>query len=178
MAPIYFKWVADVNALEVLSHRVLWSAIFLLAVILLTRRWSSLLLVLRDRGKRNILFITAILVSVNWLIFIYAVATDRIMDSSLGYYINPLFNVFLGFMFLGERLRIWQGVAIGLAILGVLNEIITRGSLPWIALALPLTFAVYGLLRKKAGVDPIVGLCIETLLLLPLTIVYLIWITV
>ena len=175
LAPIYFKWVAYINPLEVLSHRVLWSVVMLLAVILLTRDWPLLIQVSKDRHKCRILFVTAVLVAINWLTFIYAVATDRILDTALGYYTNPLVNVLLGFVFLGERLRKWQLLAIVLAALGVINEFIMVGRIPWIAMTLAITFGFYGLLRKKAAVQPIVGLTMETLLLLPFALGFLVW---
>ena len=121
--------------------------------------------------------ITTMLVSSNWLVFIWAIQQDRILEASLGYYINPLVNVVLGMVFLSERLSRWQGVAVLLAAIGVGVMIVGVGTLPWVALSLALTFGFYALVRKKAKVDPLIGLLVETLLLLPAAAGYLIWLS-
>ncbi|MES9856679.1 MAG: EamA family transporter RarD [Sedimenticola sp.] len=173
--PIYFKAVASVQPLEVLAHRVIWSLFFLVLVISWSRGWPKLLLLLTERKKLLWLFTTSVIVSSNWLVFIWAVANDRILEASLGYFINPLFSVLLAMLVLGERLRLMQRVAIGIAVLGVANQILILGELPLVALALAITFGFYGLLRKMVAVDPVHGLTVETLLLLPFALIYLFW---
>ncbi|MES9900036.1 MAG: EamA family transporter RarD [Sedimenticola sp.] len=173
--PIYFKAVASVEPMEVLAHRVIWSLFFLALVISWNRGWSALGQLLSERKKLLWLFTTSVIVSSNWLVFIWAVANDRILEASLGYYINPLFSVLLAMLVLGERLRPLQGVAIAIAVLGVVNQILTFGELPLVALVLAVTFGFYGLLRKIVAVDPVHGLTVETLLLLPFALIYLFW---
>ncbi len=173
--PIYFKAVATVQPLEVLAHRVIWSLIFLALVIGWKRNWSALQRLLTERKKLPLLFATSVIISVNWLVFIWAVSNDLILEATLGYFINPLFSVLLGMMFLGERLRPLQGVAIAIAVLGVVNQIVIFGELPLVALVLAVTFGFYGLLRKIAAVDPVHGLTVETLLMLPFALIFLFW---
>lgn len=173
IAPIYFKSISDVSPLEILSHRVIWSVLLLAGLLHLGRRWHAV----RDavRTKKTMLYLcsTALLVGVNWLLFIWAVNSNRMLDASLGYYINPLLNVLLGMFFLGERLRKLQWFAVALATLGVIIQLIAFGSVPIVALALASTFGVYGLLRKKVALDAQVGLFIETVIMMPLAAIYL-----
>ncbi len=173
VAPIYFKALGDVSPLEILSHRVFWS-FFLLAILLhVGRRWRSVRDVFKTPKKPLLLACTAIIVAANWLIFIWAVNTDHMLDASLGYYINPLLNVLLGMLFLGERLRKLQWVAVFLASCGVLVQLLVFGSIPIVAIALALTFGFYGLIRKKINLEAVAGLFIETLVLLPVAAIYL-----
>lgn len=173
-APIYFKAVAAVPALEVLAHRVVW-ALLLLAVLV---RWTGRATVARDalrsRRTRITLLATTGLIAVNWFTFIWAVANDRLTEASLGYFINPLVNVLLGFVFLRERLRRWQMVSVALAAAGVAYRTIAVGSLPAVTVVLALSFGFYGLLRKTVRADAIVGLTVETALLAPLGLTFLI----
>lgn len=173
LAPVFFKLLAEVNAFEVLAHRVVWSVLILALVVQLRRQWRALLALPRSTYKR--LFYSSAFVSVNWLVFIWAVAEGRILETSLGYFINPLISVLFGMLFLAERLRPWQVVALILATLGVLNQIVLVGHLPWVALVLALSFAIYGLLRKSVTIDPVLGLFVETLMMLPFALVYLAW---
>lgn len=173
--PIYFKAVAAVLPTEVLAHRVLWSVLFLVLVITVRGQWRACGALLRDGSRLVWLLLTALLIAVNWLTFIWAVTNNLIIQSSLGYFINPLFSVFLAMVFLGERLRPLQWLALFLAGVGVINEIVNVGYLPWVALVLAGTFGFYGLLRKRVAVDPIQGLAIETVLLLPFALIYLGW---
>ncbi|OAN19181.1 chloramphenical resistance permease RarD [Photobacterium jeanii] len=172
IAPVYFKSLQHVSALEILSHRVIWSFFFLAGLIGLRRHWSKVSTVMRQPKMLGLLALTSVLVGSNWLIFIWAINNNYMLDASLGYYINPLFNVVLAMVFLGERLRPLQWVAVSLAACGVLVQLIKFGSLPWIALALAATFACYGLLRKKVNLDAQTGLFIETCLLLPVAASY------
>ncbi|MBQ0757799.1 MAG: EamA family transporter RarD [Amphritea sp.] len=173
--PIYFKSVASVSPLEVLSHRIIWSVVFLTLFILISGRWQELIHNFRQKRLLASLSVSAILVSLNWLVFIWAVGQGRILETSLGYFINPLISLLLGMIFLGERLRKAQWIAILLAVAGVGYQLVLVGSLPWVALFLACSFGFYGLLRKRIVVDPFSGLLIETLLLSPFALLYLFW---
>ncbi len=149
--PIYFKQLQHVPALEVLAHRILGSAVLLLALILARRQGPVLLASFRNGRHLRFYLLTTVLISVNWLLYIWAVQTGRILEASLGYYINPLVNVVLGVLFLRERLNPRQWSAVAIAGAGVLALVIGHGVFPWISLTLALSFGSYGLLRKKAG---------------------------
>lgn len=172
---IYFKSVAHVAPLEVLAHRVIWSLALLVLWLALSRQLATVRPVLRDRRTVAISLVTTALIAVNWLVFIWAVSTGHLLQASLGYFINPLVNVVLGVAFLGERLRRAQSAAVGLATIAVVWLIVVGGTLPWVSLALALTFGLYGLLRKKARVDSALGLAVETGVLLPLALLYIGW---
>lgn len=174
LAPIYFRLIARVPALEVVAHRVVWAVILLYLTLLLKRRGRGLLTELRQPRRLLFFSLTALLVSGNWLIYIWSIQNERLLEASLGYYINPLVNVVLGMLFLHERLNLRQGLAVTLATIGVLNLIWALGVFPWIALSLALLFGFYGLLRKKVAVDPMVGLTVETILLTPLALAFLV----
>ncbi|MDE1515903.1 EamA family transporter RarD [Vibrio sp. dsl-7] len=176
IAPIYFKALGAVSALEILSHRVLWSFFLLAILVQLGRRWGNVQSVVKTPRKLGLLLITALLVGVNWLIFIWAINSNHLLDASLGYYINPLLNVLLGMLFLGERLRKLQWFAVMLAAIGVAIQLVVFGSVPIVAIALATTFGVYGLLRKKIQIDAQTGLFLETLFMLPAAAIYLFWI--
>ncbi|MBL4287527.1 EamA family transporter RarD [Vibrio fluvialis] len=176
IAPIYFKAISSVSALEILSHRVIWSFFLLAALLHFGRQWRSVVCVFRDKKKMVYLLTTALLVGGNWLIFIWAVNANHMLDASLGYYINPLLNVVLGMLFLGERLRKLQWFAVALAAIGVAIQLVVFGSVPIVAFSLAITFGLYGLLRKKVGVNAQTGLFIETLVLVPAAAIYLLWI--
>lgn len=173
IAPIYFKALHGVAALEILSHRIIWSFVFLTGLILLSHQASALKQVIRSKKKLGLLLATSLLVATNWLVFIWAVNADHMLDASLGYYINPLINVLLGMLFLGETLRKLQWLAVALAAIGVSIQIIVFGSIPIVAIVLAISFGFYGLLRKKVQVGSQIGLFIETLILTPLAAIYL-----
>lgn len=175
LVPIYFKAVDHVSPFEVVAHRVLWSVAFLVVFIVATGRWQEFTSHLKQRRLIAGLLLSAIVISLNWLVFIWAVGQDRILEAALGYFINPLISVLLGMIFLGERLRRIQWLAIILATIGVGYQLVLLGSLPWVALVLAFSFGFYGLLRKRLAVDAFSGLLIETLLLSPVALVYLIW---
>ncbi|MET2951787.1 EamA family transporter RarD [Vibrio owensii] len=176
IAPIYFKSIAEVSPLEILSHRVIWSFFLLAALLHFGRHWRSVRDIIKNKTKMMFLVSTAILVGANWLIFIWAVNSNHMLDASLGYYINPLINVLLGMVFLGERLRKLQWFAVVLAACGVLVQLIVFGSVPVVAIALAMSFGFYGLLRKKVSVEAQTGLFIETLVMLPAAAIYLLFI--
>ena len=174
-SPIYWKVLANVPAVEIIAHRVVWSFIFLLPLILLQKRWREFTQAITAARTLLILLSSAILVTANWLIYIWAVNNDHLLQASLGYYINPLVNVILGMIFLKERLRIPQIIAVLLAATGVIYLTIDYGQFPWISLLLAMSFGLYGLIRKMAPVSSLVGLAVETLLLTVPSLIYLIY---
>ena len=171
-APIYFKLLNEIEPGEILMHRVIWSALFLLVMIVVMKKWSQLVTVFRQPKILLLLSLSASFLAVNWFLFIWAINNNHLLDASLGYYINPLFNVVLGMIFFHERLRRNQLIAVGLALTGVLVQLVALGTLPVISLALASTFAIYGLIRKKLPVNSFIGLFIESLLMLPIALVY------
>jgi|TARA_R110002050_G_scaffold66702_1_gene144460 chloramphenicol-sensitive protein RarD len=173
VAPLYFKLLHHVPATEILMHRVIWSFIFMVILMQFIGGFSRLRLILKQPKQLLILLITSVLIAANWLLFIWAVNNDHMLDASLGYFINPLFNVLLGMVFLGERLRKLQWVAVALASIGVLVQLISFGSIPLVSLALAASFGFYGLLRKKVNIDAKSGLLVETAILLPIALGYL-----
>lgn len=172
IAPLYFKLIDHIDADEILVHRVVWSTVLLLLIVLLTKRWGNFVATITQPKIVMQLTISASFLAINWFLFIWAVNNDHLLDASLGYYINPLFSVALGVTFLGERLRFWQMFAVGLAFVGVMVQLIMVGSLPIISLTLAATFGTYGLLRKKLPLDSFVGLLIESLMMLPIALIY------
>ncbi len=173
LTPIYFKTLRAIPAIEILMHRMVWSFLFLLPFVVFTNRRSEFRSVISSARTMLILLATTLLVSSNWFVFIWAINSDRILQTSLGYYINPLINVLLGVVFLKERLRPVQLAAVILAAVGVVYLTVEIGRPPWIALFLAFTFGFYGLIRKVAAVNALVGLTIETLLLSLPAVVYL-----
>jgi chloramphenicol-sensitive protein RarD len=165
ISPIYWKAMQAVPAFEIILHRMVWSFIFLLPLIIIMRRWQEFIDALKNARALLILLITALIVGGNWLLYIWAVNSGYLLQASLGYYINPLVNVVLGVVFLKERLRRLQIVAVALATIGVIYLTVYYGEFPWIALTLAVTFGFYGLIRKVAPVGSLVGLTVETLLL-------------
>ena len=168
--PLYIKQVAHVPALEVVVHRSVWSMVFVLALLALLGRFGWMRQVLRQPRVLGVFALSALLLSINWLLYVWAVNGNRLLDASLGYFINPLLNVLLGYAVLHERPRRWQWVAVALAAAGVLWLTIAAGQLPWVSLALALSFALYGLLRKTAELGAMEGLALETILMAPLTV--------
>jgi chloramphenicol-sensitive protein RarD len=175
-APMYWRALESIPAPQLLAHRVLWSMVVGVGLLLLTRRAGELRAVLRSRRRLLPMLLAALLIGINWLVFLYAVETDRVLDTSLGYYINPLISVLMGTLLLGERLRPWQLAAVSLAAIGVLLLTASFGSLPWISLVLAFSFAFYGLVRKLAPVMPVAGFTLETAILAPLGLAYLLFV--
>jgi chloramphenicol-sensitive protein RarD len=176
--PIYFKAVSEVPEVEVLAHRIVWSLLFLAVITAVRRTWRSVGDALTSRRLLFTLCASAATIALNWGVFIWAVAQGRILECSLGYFINPLVSIALGVVVLGERLRTVQWVAVALAAIGVAHQIAVVGSVPWIALTLACSFGGYGLLRKTAPVEPVNGLFIEAILLTPAAAAFLILTTV
>lgn len=176
IAPVYFKLIKQVPAGEILTHRVIWSFFFMLILLSVSRRWGDVRQVLKVPKKVALLLLTATVIAGNWLLYIWAINNSHLLEASLGYFINPLVNVLLGMVFLGERFRRMQWVAVILAFIGVGYQVWMFGSVPMIALGLSLSFALYGLLRKRIGVEAQTGMLIETLWLLPVAAIYLFFI--
>ncbi|MCE4536222.1 EamA family transporter RarD [Pelomonas sp. P7] len=171
--PLYFRQIATVPALQIVAHRTIWSLAFVAVVLLATGhlKW------LRDVGAATWrrFTLSALLIAVNWLTYVWAVGHGHVLDASLGYFINPLVNVALGFAVLHERPRPAQWLAVGLAAFGVVWLTVAAGRLPWVALVLALSFGLYGLMRKTAALGAIEGLTLETLILAPLAAGGLLW---
>jgi len=172
--PVYFKAVHVVAPLEMVAHRICWSLAFLLLLTAWKGAWREVRTLLARPKSLAALAVSTLLIATNWLVFIYAVNNDEVLQSSLGYFINPLVSVLLGFVFLGERLERVQWLSIALAAIGVIYLALSYGSVPWISLALAASFGLYGLIRKALHVEPLVGLTVETLLLAPFALIYLI----
>ncbi len=170
---LYYRAVGLAPATEILAHRVVWSLLFTLLLVVLAGRLRSLVRLLGEPRLMTTLALSALLVSVNWWIFIWAVNNDRALEASMGYYIMPLVMVLLGRLFLAEQLTPGRWLAIGLVAAGVLNMLFLVGRVPWIALALAFSFGCYGLVRKQAPVDALLGLTVECLLLTPAALLYL-----
>lgn len=173
--PIYFKIIEVLPASDIVAHRVLWSLPFLAALITHSGGWTKVKAAIADRRTVAILFATALLIGANWLLYVHAVTSGRILAASFGYYLNPLANVLLGRFVLNERLNRVQWAAVALATAGIV--VLAAGALGqlWISLSLCVTFALYGLLRKIVAADAVTGLMVETAILFPLALVWLIW---
>lgn len=178
LIPIYFKALEYVSAFEILMHRVIWSVVFLLLIIWKKREFSHTLLVIKNKKIAIYLLFSSIIIAINWLTFIWAVEQKKIIETSLGYYINPLVTIFFAYIFLKESPTKMQKIAIFLAFIAVAYQIFSLGYFPLISMILAISFAVYGLIRKKAHVSSLVGLFIETIFLFPLALGYLFYINV
>jgi chloramphenicol-sensitive protein RarD len=170
--PLYFALLDAVSPIEVVAHRVLWSLVFLAVVITIARTWRSIIGLLTWR-RVGLLGLAAIFLAINWAVYIYAVASNQVIEASLGYFINPLVTVALGVIFLRERLRTGQWVAVGIAILAVAVLTFSYGQLPWISLTLAFSFGIYGLVKKFVGLGAVASLTIETAVLAPLALILL-----
>jgi chloramphenicol-sensitive protein RarD len=173
--PIYWKWLQHVSAIQVIGHRIVWSFILLLIVILVSRQWTKFRSTL-TRRVLGVYLIASLLLSVNWLVYVWGVNNGFIVETSLGYFINPLLSVLLGVIFLKERLRPAQWFPIGLAAFGVIYLTWAYGSLPWIALALAFSFGFYGLVKKVSPLGSLYGLTLETGLVFIPALAYLIFV--
>jgi len=176
--PVYFKSVAHVPALQVLAHRIIWSMPFTAALISAAGDWRALIEAVSHKKVLYTLFITSLLIALNWLLFIYAIVSGHVLQSSLGYFMTPLFNVLFGMIFLKERLRPPQLLAVLLAVAGTLNLCFFYDKPPWISLVLAVSFSLYGLLRKTVKIESVNGLFVETALLFPVSAAYLIYVAV
>ena len=174
--PIYWKFIDEVPALEILAHRVIWSFIFVLIIVVLLKRkiLKNFFQVQMSQKKTWLgLFLASLFISINWFTYIYAVNTNHIVEASLGYYINPLVAVLLGVFVLREKVNVLQAISFVIAGIGVIYMTVSVGKLPWISLVLALSFGFYGLSKKLIKVDSILGLLLETLFVLPFALLFL-----
>ena len=174
--PIYWKLLHDVPALQLLGHRIAWSFLLLLAYVLLTKKWNDFRSVAFDRKTLGIYAVAGVLLSLNWLIYVWGVNAGFIVETSLGYFINPLLSVLFGVIFLREKLRPMQWLPVIIAAIGVAYLTITYGRPPWIALSLAFTFGLYGLVKKLSPLGSVFGLTLETGIVFPAALVYLIFV--
>ncbi|QTF91053.1 EamA family transporter RarD [Halomonas sp. BM-2019] len=175
--PLFFALFEGVPAFEILVHRILWSCLFLVGLVSLLGRWPPIRKALGEPRRLGHVLGCAILIAVNWGLYIYAVETRHVLQASLGYFMTPLVNVALGMLVLRESMHRLQAVAVGLATFAILVQLLLLGELPWISLALAFSFGTYGLLRKQVPLDGLSGLFVETLLLLPLALLALLWLS-
>jgi chloramphenicol-sensitive protein RarD len=172
--PLYFPLLDPAASVEIVSHRIVWSLLAVATVLAIGAGFRPFLALLRDRRQALLITAAAFLVAINWFVFIYAVTTDHVIEAALGYFINPLVSAAFGVLFFRERLRPWQAIAFGLALVAVLVLALDYGRPPWIALTLAFSFGTYGLVKKAAGVGAAEGLALETLVLLAPALAYLV----
>ena len=173
--PLYFRQLAHISPMDVLSNRAVWACIFVGILLTLRQGWSKVLAVFKTPRQFAMLALAALLVASNWLMFLWAVANQQVVASSLGYFLTPLVNVLLGLLVLKERLNKLEWISVGFAVAAIINEVIALGSLPWVSLFLAATFGTYGLVRKQVPVDALSGLWLETLAMLPVCGIYALW---
>jgi chloramphenicol-sensitive protein RarD len=171
LVPLYWKLLKDVPAPQLLSHRIVWSFVTLLIIVLAMSKWKAFRREAISMPKLRIYLLAAILIGINWLTYVWAVNAGHIVEASLGYFINPLLSMLFGVVFFRERLRLWQWIPVGLATIGVLYLTVALGSLPWISLTLATSFAIYGVVKKIAPLGSLFGLMLETcILVIPATL--------
>ncbi|WP_276356100.1 EamA family transporter RarD [Cohnella caldifontis] len=175
LLPLYWRLFQNMPAWEVLAHRVVWAFAFVALPVTAGKQWNRLKKVVADRRSKIAVALCSVFISANWLIYIWAVNHDQVVETSLGYYMNPLISILVAVAFLKERLSALQWIAIGLAGTGVLVMTVELGRLPWVSLALAVSFSLYGLAKKAVKVDALLGLTWETMIVLPLSIVYLLF---
>jgi len=174
--PLYFTPIAAaIDPFEILCHRIVWSLLFVLLLIAVMRRWQALKAALTQPKVFGLLIVSALLVCCNWFVYIYGVASKQVVQTSLGYFTNPLVSVVLGMVFFRERLRPLQWVALGLAAVGVVSQLILGGYFPWISLSIAISFGFYGLVRKHVPVDGLTGLTVESMVLTPIALGFLLF---
>jgi chloramphenicol-sensitive protein RarD len=172
---IFFKFVSFASFIELTVHRTIWTAVLLILTTTLFSKWKEFFNIFKNKQNQVLLFISGLLVSINWGTWLYAVSVNKLLDSSLGYYIYPIISVFLGRIFLKEKLNKNQFISVILVMLSLLYFLIKLGELPWIGLTVAITFSLYGLIRKKIKVSSDIGLLIETLLISPIAIVLFVY---
>lgn len=177
LLPIYWKLVEDVPAGEILAHRIVWSFVFMIVVVLSMRKWQGLgtewKRIIKDKKKLISITLASVVISLNWLVYIWAVNSEHMLQASLGYYINPLVSILLAIIVLKERLTKSQTVSVILAGVGVLYLTVSYGVFPWVSLFLAVSFALYGLFKKMVDIPAMYGLTIETLIITPIALIYL-----
>jgi len=171
--PLYWKLLKVVPPLEILFHRIFWSFIFMIIIVTVTRDWEAILKVMFNTKKLLLVFFAGILISVNWYVYIYAVNTNQVIEASMGYFINPLVMVILGVIVFKEKLGRWQLTALILAAIGVMIITVQYGRVPWIAFYLAGSFGLYGLVKKIVAIDSITGLTLETLIVMPFALFFI-----
>lgn len=175
LVPVFFKWLSAVPALEIIAHRVVWSAILMAALLAARGGFAQVRDTAREPRRLARVALGSAMILGNWLTFVWAVNANRILETSLGYFVNPLVSIALAMVFLGERLRPLQWAALALALAGVASEILRTGGLPWVSLVLAATFGLYGLLRKQLAMGAAEGLFLETMLAVPFALGWLAW---
>ncbi|SMF17958.1 EamA family transporter RarD [Desulfovibrio gilichinskyi] len=175
MLPIYWKTLTGIPPLEILCHRIVWSFLFLTVVISAKKKWMEVITAVRDKKGKYLLIASSSLIGINWYVFIWSINNNHVVEASLGYYINPLVNVLLGFIFMNDKLNKMQGAAIACAFAGVMYSVIDLGKFPYIAITLAISFGLYGLVRKVMKVESLPGLFVETAVLTPIAGGYLLW---
>lgn len=173
--PLMFAQLPGVDPVLIVAHRIVWSLVVVGTILVLRSRLGEVWQALRDPKTRFRLFISALLVGANWLIYVWAIEHDRLLETSFGYFLNPLVNVLLGMVLLGERHNRWQWLAIGIAAIAMVLQTVGLSGIPWVAISLAITFALYGYMRKTVSAGSATGLFVETLLLVPLSFGYIAW---
>ena len=171
--PIYWKLIDRVFSMEILANRIVWAFVFTVVIVTVTRQWAQVRRILKDRKTMLSICIASILIAFNWGLYIWAVNSDRIVDASLGYYINPLLAVALGVILFKEKLNRWTAAALAIALIGVVIKTVQYGKVPWVSLGLAVSFALYGAMKKTIAVSSILGLTLETAMLVPVAAIYL-----
>ncbi len=171
--PVYFKQIGQIPILELMAHRAIWSAVFLIPVVIIAGQWAAFVAICKSPRQLLILLGTSSLIAFSWYLYIYAINHNQILDTSLAYYLNPLLNIALGFILLKEPLNSWRGSALLLAGIGVASEVILLSSLPWISIGLAVQFSIYGLVRRKIGLGSLPAGLAESLLLVLPALIYL-----
>ncbi len=176
--PVYWKWLAHVDELEVLAHRIVWTVPFVAIVLAIVGGWRGVGTVIGDRRQMVILLVTTVLIAINWGVYIWAVNHEQVVQASLGYFLTPLFNVLLGLLLFHERLRMWQWVALAIAAAGIANQLLFSHAASWVSITVGLSFAGYGALRKLVSCDSATGLFVEAVLLAPAALAWMWWLDV
>ncbi|MFC0471640.1 EamA family transporter RarD [Halalkalibacter kiskunsagensis] len=178
--PLYWKLLEPVSAGEVLAHRVVWSLVVMILILAIRKQlrsgWKELISIFTNLRSAIGIIVASCFITLNWFVFIWAVNSDRVIEASLGYYINPLINVLLAMLFLKERFTRWQAISLVLAFIGVTVMTVYYGVMPWAALILAFSFGMYGLIKKLVNVGAMIGLTIETLLMTPFALLFLVWV--
>lgn len=174
ISPVYWKLINSVSSIEILSNRIVWAFVFTILIIVVSKQWDELKLIAKDKKQMFYIFIASILIAINWGLYIWAVNSDKIVDASLGYYINPLLAVALGVVIFKEKLSYWTGAALAIASIGVIIKTVQYGKIPWISLGLAISFGLYGAIKKSVKANSIVGLTLETAMLTPIAAAYIV----
>ncbi|MBT8448255.1 MAG: EamA family transporter RarD [Gammaproteobacteria bacterium] len=175
--PVYFKLIETIPATEIMAHRIVWSLVFIVLFMWLFKRRFALRKIWQSKKLLGGLVLSSIMIAINWSLYVWAVVHGQVLSTSLGYFINPIISVFLGMIFLGERLSFKRVIALLLVILAVINLIVQAGQFPWLSLTLAFSFAFYGLIRKQLEIDSLNGLLFEIIILIPIALGYLMWLT-